>query len=212
MKQLKKIFLIWIQMKGMKLKMQLVVMNNRPKENITILLCPSNMNKANEVLQVAQDLEVGMAIVMCKDLVRMAKNKIWHVNNMCGNNECAEMAIGWMSPCNTPSQQSKVVQKLQLQHNFGGSILPYSLRNHLYKVTLNICKGKSSVLEKSKRSDDYRYIKKMQQMGHHITLTQLWLKVTKNTQEKATPFENGILGVQKGYAPTTLLSFMKNMQ
>jgi len=47
------------------------------------------------------------------------------------------------------------------------------LRNHLYKVTLNICRGKSCVLEKSKKSDDYRYIKKMQQMGHHITLTQL---------------------------------------
>jgi len=46
----------------------------------------------------------------------------------------------------------------------------------------------------------------MQQMGHHITLTQLWLKVAKVTQERATPFENGILDVQKGYAPTTLLS------
>jgi hypothetical protein len=51
----------------------------------------------------------------------------------------------------------------------------------------------------------------MQQMGHHITLTQLWLKVTKVTQERAIPFENGILGVQKGYAPTTLLSSMKNV-
>jgi hypothetical protein len=49
----------------------------------------------------------------------------------------------------------------------------------------------------------------MQQMGHHITLTQLWLKVTKVTQETATPFENGILGVQKGYASTMLLSSMK---
>jgi hypothetical protein len=49
----------------------------------------------------------------------------------------------------------------------------------------------------------------MQQMGHHIKLTQLWLKVAKVTQERATPFENGILGVQKGYAPTMLLSYMK---
>jgi hypothetical protein len=81
------------------------------------------------------------------------------------------MATGWMSPCNTPSQQLKMVQKLQLQHNFGVFIT--SLRNHPYKVTLNICKDKLGVLEKSKRSDDYRYIKKMQQMGHHITLTQL---------------------------------------
>jgi hypothetical protein len=63
-------------------------------------------------------------VVMHKDLMRVAKNKSWHVNNMCGNNECDKMAIGWMFPCNTPSQQSKVVQKLQLQHNFGGSLLP----------------------------------------------------------------------------------------
>jgi hypothetical protein len=53
-------------------------------------------------------LEVKM-VVMCKDLVKVAKNNIWHVNNMCGNNECAKMAIGWMSPCNKPSQQLKVV-------------------------------------------------------------------------------------------------------
>ncbi len=46
-------------------------------------------------------------------------------------------------------------------------------------------------------------------MGHHITLTQLGLKVAKVTQERATPFENGILGVQKGYAPAMLLSSMK---
>jgi hypothetical protein len=62
-------------MKGMKLNMQLVAMNNRLTENITILLCPSNMNKANEVLQIAQDLEVKM-VVMCKDLVKVAKNNI----------------------------------------------------------------------------------------------------------------------------------------
>jgi hypothetical protein len=49
-------------------------------------------------------LEAMMAIVMCKDLVRMVKNKVWHVNNMRGNNDCAKMAIGWMSSCNTPSQ------------------------------------------------------------------------------------------------------------
>jgi hypothetical protein len=62
-------------MKGMKLNMQLVAMNNRLTENITILLCPSNMNKANEVLQIAQYLEVKM-VVMCKDLVKVAKNNI----------------------------------------------------------------------------------------------------------------------------------------
>lgn len=111
-------------MKGVQLKMQLVAMNNGPKESITILFCPSNMNKDNEVLQIAQYLEAKMVVVMHKDLMRVAKNKIRHVNNMHGNNECAKMAIGWMFPCNTPSQQSKVVQKLQLQHNFGGSLLP----------------------------------------------------------------------------------------
>jgi hypothetical protein len=55
--------------------MQLVAMNNRPTESITILLCPSNMNKANEVLPITQDLKVKMA-VMCKDLVKVAKNNI----------------------------------------------------------------------------------------------------------------------------------------
>jgi hypothetical protein len=34
------------------------------------------MNKANEILQVAQDLEVRRVVVMCKDPMRMAKNKI----------------------------------------------------------------------------------------------------------------------------------------
>jgi hypothetical protein len=62
-------------MKGVKLNMQLVAMNNGLKESITILLCPSNVNKANEVLQVAQDLEAMMAIIMCKNLVRMVKKQ-----------------------------------------------------------------------------------------------------------------------------------------
>jgi len=62
-------------MKGVKLNMQLVAMNNRPTKSITILQCPSNMNKANEVLQVAQDLEIKMVVVMHKDLVRVAKTR-----------------------------------------------------------------------------------------------------------------------------------------
>ncbi len=61
-------------MKGVKLNVQLVAMNNRSTKSITILLCPSNMNKANEVIQIAQDLEV-MMVVMHKDLMRVAKNK-----------------------------------------------------------------------------------------------------------------------------------------
>jgi hypothetical protein len=63
-------------MKGVKLNMQLVAMNNRLTKSITILLCPSKMNKADKVLQVAQDLKVRMVVVMRKDLVRVAKNKI----------------------------------------------------------------------------------------------------------------------------------------
>jgi hypothetical protein len=54
--------------------MQLVAMNNRSTKSITIVLCPSNMNKANEVIQIAQDSEVRM-VVMHKDLMRVAKNK-----------------------------------------------------------------------------------------------------------------------------------------
>jgi hypothetical protein len=62
-------------MKGVKLNMQLVAMNNRLTKSITILLGPSNMNNANEVFQITQDLEIKM-VIMGKDLVRMAKNKI----------------------------------------------------------------------------------------------------------------------------------------
>ncbi len=121
---------------------------------------------------------------------------------MCQNGNWLDVSL--QHTITTIEGGSKIVTTTQ----FWG-VLITSLRNHSYKVTLNICKDKLDVLEKSKRSDDYRYIKKMQQMGHHITLTQLWLKVTKVTQERATPFKNGILGVQKGYAPTTLLSSMK---
>jgi hypothetical protein len=46
------------------------------------------------------------------------ENNIWCASNVHGNNECVKMAIGWMSLCNTPSQQLKVVQKSQLQHVF----------------------------------------------------------------------------------------------
>jgi hypothetical protein len=37
-----------------------------------------------------------------------------------------------------------------------------------------------------------QYVKKMQGIGHPITLTQLRLKVVKITQERITPFKNGI--------------------
>jgi hypothetical protein len=149
-----------------------------------------------------------MMVVMRKDLVRMAKKqdltckqhawKQW----MCQNGNWLDVSL--QHTITTIKGGSKITTTTQ----FWGVPIS-SLRNHLYKVTLNICKGKSSVLDKSERSDDYRYIQKLQQMGHHITLTQLWLKVTKVTLERATPFKNGILGVQKGYASTTLLSFMK---
>ncbi len=83
--------------------MQLVTMNNVPKKRRVILLCPFSTNKANKVLQEAQDSIAKMMITMHKDLMKVVKNKIQHASNLCKNNEYSKVAIGWMFLCNMPS-------------------------------------------------------------------------------------------------------------
>jgi predicted membrane chloride channel (bestrophin family) len=109
-------------MKGLlRLKMQLVTMNSAPQKRRLIFLCCFRTNKANKVFQEAQDLIAKMMITTHKDLMKVVKNNIQHASNMCKNNKYSKMAIGWMFLCNMPLHLLKVVQKSQMQHNFGGS-------------------------------------------------------------------------------------------
>jgi hypothetical protein len=48
-----------------------------------------------------------------------------------------------------------------------------SLKDHLYGMTLNRCRGKSKVLKNVKEATLVDYIKNMQRIGHPIALTQL---------------------------------------
>jgi hypothetical protein len=75
-------------MKGLlRLKMQLVTMNSVPKKRRVILLCPFSTNKANKVLQEAQDSIAKMMITMHMDLMKVVKSKIQHAINMWRNND-----------------------------------------------------------------------------------------------------------------------------
>lgn len=72
---------------------------------------------------------------------------------------------------------------------------PYHLlKNHLNGVTLIRRRRKLGVFENVEKTTLVDYIKQMQRIGHPITLTQLWLKVAKMTQERLTPFKNKIVG------------------
>jgi hypothetical protein len=83
-------------MKGVRLNMQLVAISSGPKERGMTFLCPSNVNKATEILQATQNLTANMIFAMHKDLMRMIKNKICCAKHVHGNNKCAKMAINWM--------------------------------------------------------------------------------------------------------------------
>jgi hypothetical protein len=63
-------------MKGVRLNMQLVAISSGLEKRRMIFLCPSNVNKANEILQATQNSTANMIVTMCKDLVRTIKNKI----------------------------------------------------------------------------------------------------------------------------------------
>jgi hypothetical protein len=53
-----------------------IAISGGPKERRMILLSPSNVNKANEILQATQNSTTNMIVAMRKVLVRTVKNKI----------------------------------------------------------------------------------------------------------------------------------------
>jgi hypothetical protein len=55
------------------------------------------------------------------------------------------------------------------------------LCNHLYGLTQSRKRRKARILHKVEEDELIFYVKKMQVIGHSLTLTQLKLKVTKNT-------------------------------
>ncbi len=55
------------------------------------------------------------------------------------------------------------------------------LCNHLYGLTQSRKRGKARILHKTKEDELVFYVKKMQVIGHSLTLTQLKLKVVEIT-------------------------------
>jgi len=69
-----------------------------------------------------------------------------------------------------------------------------SLRDHVFGKTLSRKRGKSGVLSSEEENELVNWIFKMQTLGHPITLSQCRLKVAEITQDRYTPFTNGIPG------------------
>jgi hypothetical protein len=72
-------------------------------------------------------------------------------------------------------------------------IPPSSLSDHLYGRTLGRKRGPPIVLYKDEENALTTYMGKVQDYGHLLTMQQLCLKVATITQEKVTPFHEGIL-------------------
>jgi hypothetical protein len=73
-------------------------------------------------------------------------------------------------------------------------IPPSSLSDHLYGKTLGRKRGPPTVLHKDEENALTAYMGKMQDYGHLLTMQQLRLKVATITQERVTPFHEGIPG------------------
>jgi hypothetical protein len=69
---------------------------------------------------------------------------------------------------------------------------PSSLADQLYGRTLGRKRGPPTVLKKEEESALTTYMDKMQDYGHPLTMQQLRLKVATITQERVTPFTEGI--------------------
>jgi hypothetical protein len=73
-------------------------------------------------------------------------------------------------------------------------IPPTSLSDHLFGRTLGRKRGPPTILQKDEESALTTYMGKMQDYGHPLTMPQLRLKVATITQERVTPFREGIPG------------------
>jgi hypothetical protein len=73
-------------------------------------------------------------------------------------------------------------------------IPPTSLSDHLFGRTLGRKRGPPTILQKDEESALTTYMGKIQDYGHPLTMQQLRLKVSTITQERVTPFREGIPG------------------
>ena len=73
-------------------------------------------------------------------------------------------------------------------------IPPSSLRDHMNGRTVQRNKGRQGVLTKDEESALVQWILQMQEHAHPISILKLKNKVTKITQERWTPFKEGIPG------------------
>ena len=69
-----------------------------------------------------------------------------------------------------------------------------SLRDHLYGRTLKRKKGRQGVLHDQEESALVKWILEMQEHAHPISIFELMWKVAEITQERWTPFKDGIPG------------------
>lgn len=69
-----------------------------------------------------------------------------------------------------------------------------SLTDHLYGRTLSRKKEPPTILKKEEESALETYMERMQNCGHPLSMEDLRLKVALITQERVTPFKDGIPG------------------
>jgi hypothetical protein len=70
----------------------------------------------------------------------------------------------------------------------------FSLRNHLLGISTSRKRGAKAVLTQVEEQHVVEYVVKMQEVGFPMTILQLRLKVALITQDRVTPFTNGIPG------------------
>lgn len=69
-----------------------------------------------------------------------------------------------------------------------------SLTDHLYGRTLSRKRGPSTIFKKEEESALETYMERMQNCGHPLSMEDLRLKVALITQDRVTPFRDGIPG------------------
>jgi hypothetical protein len=74
------------------------------------------------------------------------------------------------------------------------NIPPSSLSDHLYGRILTRKKGPPTILTAVEESALTAYMSKMQDFGHPLSIQQLRMKVAMITQERVTPFKDGLPG------------------
>lgn len=74
------------------------------------------------------------------------------------------------------------------------SIPASSLRDHIYGKTLKRKKGRQGVLSVEEDEQLVKYLFDMQERAHPLSITDVRMKVAELTQDRWTPFKNGVPG------------------